>query len=133
MLNITGTYDFHGPDFVGLTIRGVAGVLPVNTLVGALLDSFLRDSNSDTTRITGRYDAVTNMITFSSALFPGEILSTIFFTGFAIPNPNSLGEVNALAGTWHRQTLKFDTSRKVIDLVSEQGSWFADNHQLEVM
>jgi hypothetical protein len=82
---------------------------------GALIDANL--SNGKESRpIHGTCNAATNQLLFNDAQFPGEILFTTFYTGYAILADNEVGRILGLAGTWQQQKLKFDPSRRIIEL-----------------
>jgi hypothetical protein len=82
---------------------------------GALIDANL--SNGKESRpIHGTYNAATNQLLFNDAQFPGEILFTTFYTGYAILADNEVGGILGLAATWQQQKLKFDPSRRIIEL-----------------
>jgi hypothetical protein len=69
---------------------------------------------------------------FNDAQFPGEILFTTFYTGYAIPADNEVGGILGLAGTWQQQKLKFDPSCRIIELETDNDGWFADNHRAPI-
>jgi hypothetical protein len=97
----------------------------------ALVDA--NQSNGKESRpIHGTYNAATNQLLFNDAQFPGEILFTTLSTGYAILADNELGGVLGLAGTWQQQKLKFDPSRRIIEVETDNGGWFADNHRAPI-
>ncbi len=120
MADISGTYQIHGrSDYSALEIVSVSG--------SGALDASLIDPQSDKVTIHGTYDAATNKIDFNDATFPGNVLFTTFFTGFAIID--GTGAVVALAGTWRELSLTFDVSRRVVAHIHhDNGLWYADNH-----
>src|SRR5258708_37876159 len=116
MANITGSYAFHGSGYTGLEIVAVSSG-------SGTLDAVLIDAQFNKTTIHGTYDAANNKIDFNDASFPGLVLNTIFFTGFAIVDPGT-GEVIALAGTWGETIFHFDPSRKLVRVQRKNGAWY---------
>jgi hypothetical protein len=132
---INGIYDLYdGLGNLSLTIRLAGGMLgpplgpPPDGTRGLYGD--ILDANSDTVPIQGNIDVATGMISFSSAVFPGDSVFGTFYTGFVFNTrqTDAPDGAPALAGTWQRMTFRaFDRSSGTVEVVSEKGGWYANN------
>jgi hypothetical protein len=97
------------------------------------MDGELSDNLGNVIEIGGSYNETTGVINFNNAAVAGLILSTTFFTGTALANPD--GTVAALFGTWTLQDFGVVErgKRKRLQVRHRNGPWMATNPQAPVL